>query len=64
MSRPIWALSYYFMPLNVYVTGAVGLDWMSVAFDEADGDDRNGTTPDAGPGINLDVGKEWRVGNL
>lgn len=50
------ALTYYFMPINIYVTAAVGLSWLSFE-DEiyAEG------WSEAGIGFNLDLGKEWWV---
>jgi hypothetical protein len=51
-------LTYYFMPVNIYVTGAVGLSWLTMSYR---GD--NGRTTDAGLGVNLDVGKEFWVGD-
>jgi hypothetical protein len=48
-------VAYYFMPLNLFVGGAVGLASASTA-DEDDDDSK------VGFGLNLDVGKEWWVG--
>jgi hypothetical protein len=53
------AVSYYFMPINIYVTAAVGLGMLGIYHDD-DEDARGG--PDDGFGLNLDVGKEWWVG--
>ena len=50
------ALTYYFMPVNLYITGAVGVSIADAAQD--DGDE---TESDVGWGVNLDVGKEWWV---
>jgi hypothetical protein len=52
-------VSYYFMPINVYVTGVVGPSWLSLSPD--DGDEDEGISTDVGVGFNLDVGKEWWV---
>jgi hypothetical protein len=51
-------LTYYFMPVNIYLTGAVGVSWLSASYR---GDD--GRSTDAGLGVNLDVGKEFWVGD-
>jgi hypothetical protein len=53
------AVSYYFMPINLYVTAAVGIGMLGF-FHEEDEDARGG--PDDGFGLNLEVGKEWWVG--
>lgn len=50
------ALSYYFMPANVYLTVAIGLSWLARASERTGVDDS-----DAGFGTNLDIGKEWWV---
>jgi hypothetical protein len=50
------AISYYFMPANVYITAAVGLSWLTL---EYMGDQSDPT--DVGIGLNFDVGKEWWV---
>lgn len=59
------ALTYYFMPINLYITGAVGLAWFTFdsdrVYDYDDYDDNTDATS-AGIGLNLDVGKEWWVG--
>lgn len=56
-------LTYNIMPLNLYITGVVGLHVLSYNYDEEDEDfdedDRD--DPLAGFGLNLDVGKEWWV---
>ena len=53
------AVTYYIMPVNVYVTGAIGLVGMGVAIREED--DKAHVA--GGFGLNLDVGKEWWVGD-
>jgi hypothetical protein len=51
--------TYYFMPINLYVSGVVGLSWLSLYYQTGDQ-----TRPVvAGFGINLDVGKEWWLSN-
>ncbi len=50
------AVSYYFMPVNVYLTGAVGLSWLSIKDPSGDS-----ASTSAGFGLNFDVGKEWWV---
>jgi hypothetical protein len=50
------AITYYFMPANVYVTGAIGVSGLET---DNGGGKAHGTK--AGPGLNLDVGKEWWV---
>lgn len=47
------ALTYYIMPINVYITGALGLARVVL---EVDGDE---ATTKFGWGLNVDVGKEW-----
>jgi len=51
------ALTYYFMPINLYATVAIGIS-------VGTGDDGERTTEgsDVGWGLNLDVGKEWWIG--
>lgn len=51
------ALTYYFVPLNVYVTAALGLSWLITIRDRSSSD-LNSVT---GFGANLDLGKEWWV---
>jgi hypothetical protein len=50
------ALTYYFMPINLYLTAAVGGSWLNVQ-------NRNGdsATSGGGLGLNFDLGKEWWV---
>jgi hypothetical protein len=52
------ALTYYFMPINLYLTGAVGIS--QVQAKNSTGSSRSSK---AGPGLNIDVGKEWWVGD-
>lgn len=49
-------VTYYIMPANVYLSGSVGFGTLS--FDE--GDIR--VESDAGPAVDITVGKEWWVG--
>jgi hypothetical protein len=51
-------VTYYFMPVNIYITGAVGLSWLTLSYR-----DNEGNSTDAGLGVNLDVGKEFWVGD-
>jgi hypothetical protein len=51
------SVTYYFMPINVYVTGAFG--WASVTLD--DGRSSRGTGSDFG--FTFDVGKEFWAGS-
>jgi hypothetical protein len=51
------ALTYYFMPANVYLTAAIGLSWLARGFERTD----EVTSTGVGFGTNLDVGKEWWV---
>lgn len=51
-------LTYYFMPINLYITAALGVSRLTVDID-SDNEDPRGT--DAGFGFNFDVGKEWWV---
>lgn len=55
-------LTYTFMPLNLYLTGVVGLAGIGVHDDDPDTEDDAGEGS-AGPGVDLDVGKEWWVGS-
>jgi hypothetical protein len=50
------ALTYYFMPANIYLTLALGLSWLT-----ADTDQSDARSSDIGFGSNFDVGKEWWV---
>lgn len=54
------AVTYYFMPINIYATGAVGLSWLFEGYRDALGNDHSYRTP-AGLGLNVDLGKEWWV---
>jgi hypothetical protein len=51
-------LAYYFMPSNVYVSGALTYQEITV---QDDGEELAHT--DFGPGVSLMVGKEWWVSN-
>jgi hypothetical protein len=48
--------TYYFMPVNVYVSAAIATSQLTIS---QDGDDFVGT--DSGPALHLGVGKEWWV---
>jgi hypothetical protein len=48
--------SYYFMPLNVYLSGSVGLGWL---FERREGEQLQSGT---GVFVSLAAGKEWWVG--
>lgn len=48
--------TFYFMPVNVYVTGAISTSQLSIT---EDGDTLADT--DSGPALHLGVGKEWWV---
>lgn len=50
------ALTYYVMPVNVYLTAALGLSWL-----RSDTNETEAQSSDLGFGANLDVGKEWWV---
>jgi len=50
------AITFYFMPVNVYTTFAIGGSYITFSVDDRDVDD---VETDIGYGINLDVGKEW-----
>lgn len=54
-------LTYTIMPLNLHVAGVVGLAAISVRDDDPDTADDQGEG-EAGPGAELDVGKEWWIG--
>jgi hypothetical protein len=49
-------LTYYFMPVNMYASGSVGLGTLKL-----DGDVEGETN--VGPAMDLTLGKEWWVGN-
>lgn len=55
------ALSYYFMPLNAFVTAAIALG--SMRFDFAQNSDETSRASGTGLGLQLDGGKEWWVGD-
>jgi hypothetical protein len=50
-------LTYYFMPINIYVSGSVGAATLSSDSPAGEGE------TDMGPAFDLTVGKEWWVGN-
>ena len=50
-------VTYYFMPANVYVSGNVGLGFLSMDTDQID------ERSDPGFATDLSVAKEWWVGN-
>jgi hypothetical protein len=52
------AATYYFMPINLYLTGAIGLSSIGLRFRDTIGQMREHGSG-AGIGFNLDVGKEW-----
>ena len=56
-------LTYNIMPLNLYITAVGGLSVIGYTFDEEDEDfeEEFRDEPNAGFGLNLDVGKEWWV---
>lgn len=50
-------ITYYFMPINFYVTGVIGPSWLTLSDQTSDTSDSS----DVGFGLNLDLGKEWWV---
>jgi hypothetical protein len=52
------AITFYAMPANVYGTLAVGASWV-----RSDVNDREVDSSEVGLGLNVDVGKEWWVGD-
>jgi hypothetical protein len=54
------AVTYYFMPINLYATGAVGFSWLFEGYTDEFGD-RNNYRTHVGVGVNFDLGKEWWV---
>jgi hypothetical protein len=57
-------VTYYFMPINLYLSGALGLTWFTFDRDyDNSGDiiDDASDATDVGVGLNVDVGKEWWV---
>jgi hypothetical protein len=53
------AVTYYFMPVNLYLTGAIGIGAVGVRISQEDDNSHFGT----GFSLNFDVGKEWWVGD-
>jgi hypothetical protein len=51
------ALTYYFMPINLYLTAAIGFSTITMQSDKASIDKNS----KIGFGLNFDVGKEWWV---
>jgi len=51
-------LTYYFMPVNIYLSGSVGAGTI-----EFDSSDLGNFTTDYGVVLDLSLGKEWWVGN-
>lgn len=49
--------TYYFMPVNMYISGSAGVGYLTIDTDLID------DTSDAGFAMDLSVGKEWWVGN-
>jgi hypothetical protein len=54
------AVTYYFMPINLYATGAVGFSWLFEGYTDRFADHYSYRTQ-AGVGVNVDLGKEWWV---
>jgi hypothetical protein len=57
-------LTYYIMPVNIYLTFILGIAGSALQVDQDDIDNNveiEGSKP--GVGLNLDVGKEWWVGS-
>jgi hypothetical protein len=52
------AVTYYFMPINIYATAAVGLGVIVITHEDEEDAEANS---DAGLGLSFDVGKEWWV---
>ena len=50
-------ITYYVMPANVYLSGNLGLGFLTV---DSEGEDE---TSDPGVALDLSIGKEWWVGN-
>jgi len=50
-------LTYYFMPVNIYLTGSAGFATLTVS-----GSDNVSTETDNGFALDLGIGKEWWVG--
>jgi hypothetical protein len=55
-------LTYVIMPLNLYFAGVVGIAGITARDDDPDTENEGGDG-DAGPGLELDVGKEWWLGS-
>jgi hypothetical protein len=53
------AITYYFMPINIYLTGAIGLGVVGATVKDED-DKAHGT---GGVAFDVDVGKEWWAGD-
>jgi len=54
-------VTYYLMPLDGYVTGAIGWSGLSFSFDSLGGQRARHWSTQSGLGLQLDVGKEWWV---
>jgi hypothetical protein len=54
-------LTYSLMPLNLFLTGAVGIAGIGVRDDDDDTDDDRDEVA-AGPTVEFDIGKEWWIG--
>ena len=52
------AVTYYFMPINLYLTGAVGLSSLALRYRDTSGQFHERASA-AGLGFTVDVGKEW-----
>jgi hypothetical protein len=51
-------VTYYFMPVNMYLSGSGGIAWLS-----SEGDDLESIDSDPGFALDATLGKEWWVGN-
>jgi hypothetical protein len=57
------AMTYYFMPINLYLTGAIGLSRLSVAYEREENEEEWTRDYAQGIALNIDVGKEWWISN-
>jgi hypothetical protein len=55
-------VTYWFMPVNMYLSGSIGAATMDLEVDNDEGPDFD-LESDTGFGVDLTLGKEWWVGN-
>lgn len=55
------AITYYFMPINFYITGAIGLSRLSVVYEREEDEEDEPRDYAQGIALNIDFGKEWWI---